>query len=139
MKKVLFSFVVLLIITSCGKWKGEKNTDLTYYSEDYKEKEMTFLNVASSDIDALWVEFKSSTKDKNYDSYALIVKSNGDFVKELGSCEIDWENQITFHPQNGDSYLGDWIYGKEKYTISYELEDRTEDITFVYKEVKGCK
>lgn len=138
MKKLLFLFALTLIASSCGKKKVEKYHDLTYYSVDYKEKDMTILDFSSSDIDALWFEFSSKDKSKEYTNYTLIAKSNGEFSKETGTCKIDWENQITFFPSNGDSYIGKWIYEKEKFVITYDLESRSEEITFVYKKT-DCK
>jgi hypothetical protein len=139
MKKLLFVFALILIVTSCGKWKGEKDHDLTYYSPDYKEKEMTILDFSANNIDALWFEFSSKDKNKEYTNYTFIAKSNGEINKQTGTCQIDWENQITFYPSNGDSFLGEWIHEKEKYVITYDLDKRSEEITFVYKELNKSK
>lgn len=139
MKNLILFLTIALVITSCGKWKGDKHGELTYYSVDYKEKDMSILDVPTTDIDAVWFEFSSENKGKEYDSYALIVKTDGVFHKELGKCQIDWEDKITFTPNTGDSYTGSWIYEKEKFTISYDLESRTEELTFIYKEMKKCK
>jgi hypothetical protein len=138
MKKIIFALLVVLVATSCNKWKKDKY-DLTYYCADYKETDMFILDQHTSDIDALWVEFYSKGEDKQYDSYTLVVKSNGEFFKESGACQIDWEEQLNFMPQTGDSYIGDWLYEKEKYTITHELKTRTEVLTFVYKETDKCK
>lgn len=139
MKKVLFLLSILFVFGSCGKWKGEKYNDLTYYSIDHKEKDMSILGYNSHNIDALWFEFTSKDKSKDYTNYTLIAKSNGEFSKETGTCEIDWNNQITFHPANGSSYVGEWLSEKEKFVISYDLETRSEELTFIYKKVKKCK
>ena len=139
MKQILFSILLVFVVTSCGKFKKDKDHDLTYYSEDYKEKDMSILNNHTSDIDAVWFEFSQKDKSKEYNRYSLIVKSNGEFNKEFGSCYIDWNNQITFTPDMGESYVGTWIYEKEKYTITYNLKSRTETLTFIYKETDKCK
>lgn len=134
----LLSF--LIIFASCNKWQGEKYNDLIYYSIDYKDKDLSILGLNSNTIDALWFEFYSKDKDKNYTEYTLIAKSNGECFKETGTCEIDWENQINFYPSNGNSYIGKWFYQKEKFIISYnDLETRTADLTFIFKEIKKCK
>lgn len=141
MKTVIASLLLVLVAASCGKWDGKKGKkhNLTYYSIDFKEKDFDILGIHSADIDALWVEFYGQDENKEYTKYSLIVKSNGEFTKEHGSCDIDWENGISFSPEPGDSYEGDWLYEKEKYTIEYDLGERLETLTFVYKEVKGCK
>jgi hypothetical protein len=139
MKKIFFLLSALFILASCNKWKGEKYSDLTYYSVDFKEKDMTILGFNSNDIDALWFEFSSKDKSKEYSDYTLIAKSNGVFNKETGTCEIDWKNQITFHPSSGDSYVGKWLYEKEKFIVSYDLDTRIEELIFIYKEVKKYK
>ena len=140
MKKLMFSLLVILVVTSCSKWKTDNN--LTYYSEDYKEKEMTIINVPSSEIDALWFEFYDEGKNKEdeYTTYTLIAKSNGAFTKETGSCVINWKTNISFTSASGQTYIGTWIGGdKDKFQITYELESRTEELTFVYKKTKKCK
>ena len=133
MKKVLFSLLIILIVSSCSKFKGDKKGDLVYYCEDYKEADVNILDVHTSDIDALWIEMtpEKDGKDKDYVNYTLIVKSNGDFVKE---CNYS----ITFTPEGNPSYTGKWTYKKEKYTVMHGLESRSEEISFVYKET-GCK
>ena len=52
MKKIFFLLSALFILASCNKWKGEKYSDLTYYSVDFKEKDITILGFNSNDIDA---------------------------------------------------------------------------------------
>ena len=140
MKKVLFSLLIILIVLSCSKFKGDKKGDLVYYCEDYKEADMNILDVNTTDIDALWIEMtpEKGGKDKDYVNYTLIVKSNGDFVKESGTFETDWATSITFNPEGTPLYTGKWTYKKEKYTVMHGLESRSEEITFVYKET-GCK
>jgi hypothetical protein len=140
MKKVLFSLLIILIVSSCSKFKGDKKGDLVYYCEDYKEADMNILDVHTSDIDALWIEMtpEKDGKDKDYVNYTLIVKSNGDFVKESGTFETDWANSITFNPEGTPLYTGKWIYKKEKYTIKHGLESRFEELTYVYKKTE-CK
>lgn len=100
---------------------------------------MDILGFNTGEIDALWFEFASENKSKEHTTYTLIAKSNGEFSKETGTCEIDWQNQITFYPSNGSSYVGTWLNSKEKFNISYDLETRTEELTFIYKEVKKGK
>jgi len=140
MKTIIASLLLVLIASSCGKWNGKKDKkhNLTYYSVDFKEKNFDILGVHSSDIDALWVEFYGEGGEKEYTKYTLIVKSNGEFVKEHGNCDIDWGIDLTFNPEDGNSYEGDWIYEKEKYTITYDLKERLETLTFVYKKDAGC-
>ena len=140
MKKVLFSLLIILIVSSCSKFKGDKKGDLVYYCEDYKDADVNILDVHTSDIDALWIEMtpEKAGKDKDYVNYTLIVKSNGDFVKESGTFETDWASSITFNPEGTPLYTGKWTYKKEKYTVMHLLESRSEEITFVYKET-GCK
>lgn len=143
MKTIIVSLLLVLVASSCGKWDGKKDKkskkhNLTYYSTDFKEKNFDILGIHSSDIDALWVEFYGQDDEKEYTKYSLVVKSNGEFVKEHGSCDIDWYNTLDFHPENDNSYTGDFIYKKEKYTITYDLKERLETLTFVYKKVDGC-
>jgi hypothetical protein len=134
MNKLIFAAVLSLIVISCGKWEeNKKDNTLTYYTEDFKDKDVDILGVPAGDIDAAWVEFYS--KEKEYDTYALIVKMDGEFTKEWGTCTINWEEQIDFSPENGDTYTGTWISEKDKYTISMDVESRTEELTFIYKEV----
>jgi len=140
MKKLLLAFTLLLVATSCSKLKEKKYSDLVYYSVDYKETDMSILDFTASDIDALWFEFSSKDKSEEFTNYTLNAKkSNGEFSKESGTCTIDWYNNITFYPSNGDAYVAKWISDKEKFVITYELETRTEDITFIYKEIDKCK
>jgi hypothetical protein len=141
MKTLVASLLLVLVATSCGKWDGKKDKkhNLTYYCEDFKEKDFEILGVQSSDIDALWVEYYGKQDEVPYSKYSLIVKVNGEFVKENGSCTIDWENDILFEPETSDSYIADWLVDKEKYTVSYDLGDRTDTLTFIYKETEGCK
>ena len=134
MKKVIFSLLIVLVASACSKWKDDT---VTYYCEDYKETDMNILNVHSSQIDALWVEMEED-KDKELTIYTLIVKSNGEFHKETGTFQTDWKENITFLPNGNDSYNGTWLYEKEKYTLTYALKTRTEELTFIYKET-GCK
>ena len=140
MKKVLFSLLIILIVSSCSKFKGNKKGDLVYYCEDYKDADLNILDVHTSDIDALWIEMtpEKDGKDKDYANYTLIVKSNGDFVKEEGTFETDWATSITFNPEGTSSYTGKWIYKKEKYTVMHGLESRFEELTYVYKKTE-CK
>lgn len=139
MKKVLFSLLVILVLSSCSKWNDDK--DLIYYSQDYKEKEMTIINTPSSEIDALWFEFynEGKNKEKEYSTYTLIAKSNGSIKKETGTCIIDWGSNISFTSASGEKYIGTWMGNKEKFQITYDLESRTEEVTFIYKETKKCK
>jgi hypothetical protein len=63
--------LVLFIAALCQKYKSDtKNNDLTYYSENYKNTNMTILDKSTSDIDAVWVEFHSKDKSKNYTNYS---------------------------------------------------------------------
>lgn len=137
MKKLLYPLAVLFFFASCGKEKFDKTDTLTYYSEDYKESTLTILGLPANEIDALWVEFSAADKE-DYSSYTLIAKSDGEFAKETGTCEIDWVSQITFYPYGQDSYTGVWISEKDKYEVSYDSESRTEVLTFIYKETKDC-
>ena len=139
MKNIILSLFAILLITSCNKWKSSHN--LVYYSEDFKEKEMTIINIPTSDIDALWFEFNNEEKNKEdeYSTYSLMAKSNGVITKESGSCIINWGTNISFTSASGESYLGTWLSGKEKFKITYELDTRTEELIFVYKETKKCK
>jgi hypothetical protein len=140
MKKVLSSLLIILIVSSCSKFKGDKKGDLVYYCDDYKEADMNILDVHTSDIDALWIEMtpEKGGKDKDYVNYTLIVKSNGDFVKESGTFETDWESSITFNPEGTPLYTGRWIYKKEKYTVMHGLESRFKELSYVYKKTE-CK
>jgi hypothetical protein len=138
MKNLIFGCLLVLIATSCGKWNDDKdkNKRLTYYTEDFKEADLEILGVPTSEIDALWAEFKA--EDKIYNSYSLIVKSDGKMIKEYGTCSIDWNEQIKFMPNGGKAYIGKWISEKEKYVISFEGKTRTEELTFIYKDTGMC-
>jgi hypothetical protein len=139
MKKLLFSLVVVLIATACCKLKDES---VTYYSEDYKDSDLNFLEIHSSEIDAIWVKFTETGKHKDaeYTQYTLTVKSDGELYSETGTFETDWQSTITFAPEAGQSYLGTWVGGdKEKYTLAHELKDGTQEITFIYKGGYGKK
>jgi hypothetical protein len=145
MKNLIFAVSLLLVATSCNKWDEGKDKEktLTYYSEDYKGTDLTLLDVPSSDMDAVWVEFNYNKESKVYDSYSLIVKAGcGTLNKESGTCTIDWEEKITFKPAGGEAYFGKWVSEKEKYTISFEGKTRNEELTFVYKDTgfdRWCK
>lgn len=143
MKHLLYTSILLIILGSCKKEDFKKNTEpnLVYYSEDYQSKDFEILGKNTSEIDALWVEFYDKDEDKDFESYALIVKANGEFTKELGTCNIDWYNQISFYPDNGTKYYGNWIVDKEKYSlnISEASDDIANEITFIYKEVEKFK
>ena len=133
MKKIIFSLLIVLIVSACNKWK---NDEVVYYSEDYNDTDMTILGVHTSDIEVLGVEITAS--DKEYDHYTLFAKSNGELFQETGALQTDWSTSITFTPNGGDTYGGTWIGGKEKYSLTYDLKDRSENLTFIYKESK-CK
>ncbi|MBU2018228.1 MAG: hypothetical protein KJ941_01170 [Bacteroidetes bacterium] len=130
----------LILITSCDKIKKDKiDHSLTYYSVDHQSKDATVLNENTAEMDAIWVTFyNKEKKEKEYTSYALATKKDGVVSKELGSCTIDWKNGITFVPDNGATYQGTWLKEKEKFTLTFGDEERTEDVTFVYKETKEC-
>jgi hypothetical protein len=138
MKNLTLVLLIGLVALSCNKWKGEKKENLVYYSTDYKEKNVTILDASSADIDAVWVEFYKTGKSKDYNNYALVVKANGEITKELGTCQIDWKNSITFQPDNGSSYIGTWVSGKEKYSLILQEDSRSETLYFVYKPSKKC-
>jgi len=140
MKQLLLFSGIILLLSSCSKWKDDSYSNLVYYTEDFKEMDFEILGYSSNDIDALWFEFYNEEKKKDYNKYALVVKSNGEFKKELGSCNINWANDIDFMPTNAESYDGDFIYEKEKFTVDFGSDNRTEELIFVYKETgKKCK
>ena len=137
MKNIFVVLIFTSLVVSCEKEKEKKCDNLTYYSEDYKSKEVNILGVSSSTIDALWVEFYSK-ESKDYTHYSLIVKSDGEFVKENGTCTIDWEQKISFLPDSGSSYEGTWLSDKEKYTVTISEDGRGNELTFVYKDANNC-
>jgi hypothetical protein len=139
MNKLAFSFLILFVAVSCNKFEPskKKGDHYVYNSEDFKNADLTVLGVATSDIDAVWIELyyeENSCHTYDPDRYALVVKRNGELIKELGEVESDWNSYITFTPKNGTaSYSSNLDSDKEKITLLYELTDRTEEITFIYK------
>ena len=124
--------VLLFGLTSCNKWKkdNDKKEFTIYYSEDYKDLNMTIVGVHTSDIEGLWIEYS----DK-FDTYVLRAKSEGKVYKEIGSCVFDLDSDINFIPNAGSSYIGTWAFSKDKYTIPVNDGKRNGELTFTYKEV----
>ncbi|PWL24479.1 MAG: hypothetical protein DCO96_13440 [Fluviicola sp. XM-24bin1] len=143
MRKIAFVALVLLVAVACNK-KFEpsikKGDHYVYASEDYKTADVTILGEATSEIDAVWFELyyeNDHCKQEEPDRYALVVKrADGEIIKELGKFSSDWNSYITFTPDNAEGYTGAMSVDKEIITLTYELTDRTEEITFVYKDYK---
>jgi hypothetical protein len=136
MRKSFFLLsIAFLVVTSCSKWDGKKHKDsFVYYCDTYKEKDIEVLGVHTSDIEALWTEY---WKKDGKTEYALIVKSNGEFYKELGTYSFNGETGISFMPNGGNEYNGSWVEYKDKYSITVENDERSEDLLFIYKETCG--
>lgn len=141
----MFKYSLLLVIGiaffSCKKIDAKKDNTLTYYTEEYKDKDLELLGVHSSAIEAVWFEFDAIDKSEESYSYKMFVKENGELHKEYGTCQIDWYNSLAFTPTtNTEAFNGEFTFEKEKFSISYDLETRTEELIFVYKEEKKhCK
>ena len=138
MKRIVLPVLLMLLIVSCGKW--EKNTKLyTYYSEDYIESDIDVLDINTSEIEALYLEMYNKVEDKNDypETYKLHVKSNGVEYTEVGTIDSDWKTSISFNPENGTSYTGIFQEDKGTYKLPYEVDNRVEEFTFVWK--KKCK
>ncbi len=141
MKRLAFVFSILLFATACNKKIKptiKKETHYVYFSEDYKNADMTLLGVETSEIDAVWFELYYNENPcavtDEPDRYALMVKHDGEITKEFGDLASDWNSYITFTPSNSDSYTATLDSGKKAFTITYEFTNRTEELTFNYKE-----
>lgn len=136
MKNILFLFAIILITSSCKKWGKDQ---YNYYCENYAEADMDLLNVHTSEIDDLHVEMYNDVEDKNNrpETYKLVVKSNGIEYTETGTIDSDWATWITFTPTDGTAYSGEFQEDKGVYKLLYELVDRTEEFTFIWKD--DCK
>jgi len=141
MKKLAFAFALVFVAISCNKNIKpaiKKDAHYVYYNDDFKNADMTLLGVETSEIDAVWFELYYNNTPcaitDQPDRYALIVKHNGAFTKELGVVASDWTSYIEFTTNNGTSYNGTLDTEKEQFTIAYDLVDRTEELTFKYKE-----
>ncbi len=142
MKRILLILTVAIIAVSCGKWNGSKKHDTVYYTEDFKDIDMTVMGVNSSEMAAYWTEFyqKNPTdKDSPYTRYSTIVKTtSGVLYKETGSCVVNWGVSAQFIPENGESYEATFTYEKEKYALEIDGKDGRSEIIFVYKVQKQC-
>lgn len=144
MRKLLLFGLIAVFVSACSKDESRyQDGSYIYYSEDYKNANMTILGHETSEIESVWFELYSDEYDSSCpkaleaDRYMLIVKRNGKMTSEMGSIETDWQTTITFHPENGDpSYEGTWSNQKDRFIISYDLVDRTEEVSFVYKDEK---
>ncbi len=143
MKKIIFASLILLVAAACNKKfepSKKKGDHYVYYSEDYKNADVTILGEETSNIDAVWFELyyeNNHCKQEEPNRYALVVKNaDGEITKELGKIDSDWKSYITFSPDNGDAYTAEMGLDKELITLTYELTDRTEEITFVHKDQK---
>lgn len=131
--------MVIFLLTSCDKFKKDTKK-YTYYGEDYSEADMDLLGVHSSEMEDLYVEMYNDVEDKNNrpETYKLVVKSNGVEHTETGTINSDWAASITFTPTDGNAYSGEFQEDKGTYKLIYNLVDRTEEFTFVWKDTK-CK
>ena len=138
MKKALFLFALVLIATSCSKWKKDTK-QYTYYSENYAETDMDLLGVHTGNIEKLYVVMYNDIEDKNNypETYKLCVESEGAVHTESGTIDSDWATSISFIPTDGTAYTGGFQQDKGTYKLLYELENRTEELTFVWKD--KCK
>ena len=137
MRKIILPLLLILALTACDKFK--KDTKLyTYYGEDYTEGDMSLLNIHTSDMQDLYVEMYNNIEDKNNrpETYKLFVLSNVVEYTETGSIDSDWHTTISFTPDNGTKYTGDFQEDKGTYKLIYELVDRTEEFTFVWSDCK---
>ena len=117
----------------CEKECTKDETTVAYYSEDYKVQTTTIMGWDVADIDHLWYEFYS--KESDYDYFALVAKSaDGEINKTYGPCEIEWGVSMSFMPENGDAYTGEFSVGKEVFQINFGQEDRDELVTFTFKD-----
>ncbi|MFT5860350.1 MAG: hypothetical protein ACI865_002460 [Flavobacteriaceae bacterium] len=138
MKKFVLPLLLVFLVASCGKLKKDMK-QYTYFGEDYMEADMSLLDVHTSEMEDLYVVMYNDVEDKNNrpETYKLVVKSNGVAYTESGTIDSDWETSITFTPTNGTAYTGNFQEDKGTYKLICELEDRTEEFTFVWKET--CK
>lgn len=144
MKKIAFATLILFVAAACNKKDvkpSEKKGDhYVYYSEDYRNADVTILGENASDIEAVWFELyyeNDHCKQESPDRYALIVKNaDGELIKELGNVESDWSSYINFSPDNGTAYAGEMTFDKETISVKYEYPNRTEKVTFIYKDYK---
>lgn len=138
MKKVAFAFMILFVAVSCNKFEPtvKKGDHYVYNSDDFREANVTILGEESATMDAIWIELyydQNPCATNDPDRYALVVKRDGELVKELGKITSDWQSYITFTPENGAAYTGTLDASKERITLTYELTNRTEEVSFVYK------
>ncbi|MCH2230724.1 MAG: hypothetical protein MK105_10300 [Crocinitomicaceae bacterium] len=138
MKFLILSVLLLSLATSCNKWKKDVN-QYTYFGEDYSEADMSLLDVHSSDMQDLYVEMYNDIEDKNNrpETYKLFVVSNGEVYTETGSINSDWNTFISFTSTDGLTYSGEFQEDKGTYKLIYELDERTEEFTFVWRDT--CK
>ena len=138
MKKIVLPILLVFLIASCGKFKKDTK-QYNYYSEDYANTDMEVLGIHTAAIDLLWVEMYNNVEDKNNrpETYKLVVKSNGVEYTEAGAIDSDWATSITFTPTDGTAYTGEFQEDKGTYKMLYDLIDRTEELSFVWKD--DCK
>lgn len=138
MKYFVLPILLVLFTTSCSKMKKDTK-QYTYFGEDYTEVDMSLLEVHAGEMDDLYIEMYNDVEDKNNrpETYKLFVVSNGEEYTETGTISSDWATSITFTSTEGESYSGVFQEDKGTYKLVYELEDRTEEFKFVWRD--ACK
>ena len=99
MKKVLFSLLIILIVLSCSKFKGDKKGDLVYYCEDYKEAE-DFIDFA--------LTVKGSDKAILYLKKAILNEQLKDYKTALTFIKLAKEH--TFNSE----FMADIVIEKDR-------------------------
>ena len=138
MKKFVLPLMLVFLVASCGKFKKDTK-QYTYYGEDFTEADMDLLGIHTSAMEDLFVVMYNDVEDKNNrpETYKLVVVSNGVEHTETGTINSDWATSITFTPTNGVAYSGDFQEDKVTYKLIYDLTDRIEEFTFVWRD--DCK
>lgn len=137
-KTFLIALVALFGLTvSCEKWKKEKEgCDVyTYYSDDYRDTDHSYLGVHSSELDELYFHFYQD-KDQS-DSYKFVGEIDGDYVYHEGTYSKSG-NTVNFVPNDNShpNFDGEFLEDGKTLIINYPgVDDARVPVTFMAKEV----
>ena len=131
---VLFSVIVFIGITSCGKEciKKNKNEDY-YYSEDYKTSGAALNGVEFSELTALWSVFYTEGKSKDL-RYKLVGEKGDkkDVIWEEGTVIYSGLDVTFIADYSSIAYYASFDADKETYTVVFPNQDQRE-VTFSLK------
>lgn len=133
-KAFLFTMVALFTLSfSCEKW-GKKDGVSTYYSEDYRDSNNSYLGEQSSNIDELYFHFYDDKERAN--NYKFVAEVNGDYVWHEGTF-VKTQYSLTFTPddQNHAAFEGSFSEDGKVLTIDYPgVDDTRVQVNFILKE-----